>query len=362
MKKKLFIHNAIPEYRVEFLKKLESFMNYDLIVTNHGLESSIYRFDNDLKGINYCYYDEVDIKSIIDDYDGVILPPIDSLKEFIIATKVQKLCKRKCIETYYWCEKWEADREQQPLKKKIKNLIQRKLIYSIVRKTERCIAAGTKSKEYLIKMGVDEGKVFVAIDSSTSPMPKTLIDIRRKYCIPNDKKVILFLGRVVYRKGCGVLISAVKDILEDMNAVLLICGDGEDMTRCRKLAENNDSIIFCGMIQPEQRKSYYQQSDLFVIPSVCDRGVVEAWGLTVNEALECGTPVITTNIVGAAYDLISEDNGSIVKQNDPLELQEAIKKILSSESVYNRTNIQIAYDTMFSVDKMAENFGKVISK
>jgi glycosyltransferase involved in cell wall biosynthesis len=51
----------------------------------------------------------------------------------------------------------------------------------------------------------------------------------------------------------------------------------------------------------------------------------EAWGLVLNEAMQFGKPVITTDAVGSAPDLIK--NGSIVKNNDVESLYQAIKTI-----------------------------------
>lgn len=60
------------------------------------------------------------------------------------------------------------------------------------------------------------------------------------------------------------------------------------------------------------RYDYFSQCDVFVLPTYYFKGSVEGWGLTINEAMQCGKICIATEAVGAAYDLITEKNGYIV--------------------------------------------------
>lgn len=98
-----------------------------------------------------------------------------------------------------------------------------------------------------------------------------------------------------------------------------------------------------------------------MLPSIINNGTIEAWGLTVNEALECGTPVITTNAVGSAYDLIDESNGLIVKNNDVEDLRRALNHILVNSNLkYSKQLIMNNYNMNFSVKKMAKGFYNIV--
>jgi glycosyltransferase involved in cell wall biosynthesis len=68
----------------------------------------------------------------------------------------------------------------------------------------------------------------------------------------------------------------------------------------------------------------YALADVFVLPS--ER---EPWGLAVNEAMACGTAVVASDEVGAAYDLIDESCGRIVRSGDPEDLAAAIRIVLA---------------------------------
>lgn len=219
------------------------------------------------------------------------------------------------------------------------------------------IASGTKSKEYLKSIGAKESKIGVAYDSSLSPEPTEKINIREVYNIPKYSKIILYLGRLVSRKGCSLLIEAYKGINERKNVYLLICGSGPQESELRKVAKGFPNIIFCGKIQPDERKNYYEQSDVFVLPSIIEGGIIEAWGLTVNEALECGTPVISTDAVGATIDLIDNTVGQRIPTGDIAALRVALEKIINKNK-YSE-NCKIRYEK-FSVERMAKEFYKII--
>lgn len=356
--KVLFIHNSTPEYRMKFWKLLEKKIKCDFLITNKNLASKIYDLDNDLSDIVFHYWDKNTIKYLkknLQLYDCVVLPPQDSLKEIYVAHKIYNLFSKNGIKTVYWSEKWEAPWEKQPCIKKVKSIIQRVIIGMIANKTDVCIASGVKSKEYLKKIGVKEKNIYTVIDSSTSPKSE-FINIKEKYSIDNNKKIILFLGRIVTRKGCYELIEALKNHLEQLNAVLLICGDGADLNRCKEKAGTNPNIIFTGVIQPKLRRNFFEQSNVFVIPSICEQGIIEAWGLTVNEALECGTPVIASDCVGAAYDLINEQNGTVFCDRNSIIID--IKKLFENE---NREIIKKAYSN-FTVEKMSSGFYEVLRR
>lgn len=360
MKKRvLLVHNSMAEYRIAFWTYLTNLCDLTLIITNKGLEEKIYKFKNNNQSITSLYLENISksqLKEIIKINNIIILPPVDSIKEYWIAIRILNDTNRK-QKVIYWTEKWEAPWRIQPLSKKIKNLIHRFMIGSIVRNCDIAIASGTKSAEYLRLIKMPEEKIKIVIDSSTSPNSTIKIDIREIYKIPPSNKIILYMGRLISRKGCSFLIKSLITILKETNTTLLVCGDGKDLDNCKLAANNSSNIIFTGMIQPNIRKEYYRQADIFVLPSICENGIIEAWGLSVNEALECGTPVLVSNIVGAGFDLIQNHNGLIFNQNDSKDLQNKFCKMIHID--YDRKEIMKIYKE-FSVKKMAEEFVKAM--
>ena len=139
-----------------------------------------------------------------------------------------------------------------------------------------------------------------------------------------DKIVVLSVSYLQKRKGVQYLIQAFRS-LAPPNAVLIIVGDGEYKQELRKLApEGCRDILFVG--HDEETAKYYALADLFVMPSFSD-----PWGLTVNEAMLAGLPVITTTNVGA-QELI-QGNGFVIPPRDADALQAALAQLLNQPNL-----------------------------
>lgn len=357
-KKVLFIHNTLPEYRIQFFCELSKRVELTLMITDQKLASSIYQLAADvpdtLKVIYMNKYD--DIKNLIDNeyWDIVVLPPADTVYQAKCAYVALKKSMAHGIRTVYWTEKWEPSPILQPMMKKIKNRLQGMLIGYFAKSVNVCIAAGSMSKRYYQSLGIEASKIRIAVDSSTSPNVTSDIDVRDIFHIPSHSSIVLFFSRVVKRKGADLLVKAMEKLNED-KVFLLICGEGEHLQEVKEIAEKKKmgNVRFCGKIQPNDRAAYFAQSDVFVLPSYSLGGVIEAWGLTCNEALEQGTPVVATTAVGAAHDLADGKCCLMVKENDMDSLAKGIKTVLSEGDL--NANCKALY-SKFSVENMAESF------
>ncbi|MHC1595083.1 MAG: glycosyltransferase, partial [Methanotrichaceae archaeon] len=74
---------------------------------------------------------------------------------------------------------------------------------------------------------------------------------------------------------------------------------------------------------------YYNRSDLFILPSISAEQ--EGFGMVLLEAMACGKPVINTDIVGVAKNLMEDGAGIIVERKDARGLAEAILYILQNK-------------------------------
>lgn len=364
--KVLFLHNAVPEYRIEFWRLLSSFCELDLLITSKGLDQKIYNLEKDDSGLRINYLDWCNIKHWLKEvanYDVVILPPVDDLYLYIISRIFLYVGLRAKKKVVLWTEGWLWNKI--PIIKKIYKHFIRLLMRDVGKQCDVCIASGKQSYQSLQKMGINTDKIAIAVDSSTSPkyLNESRISIFNEV---GNKKVVLFLGRIVKRKGCDLLIKAFDNIYkENKDVCLLIGGEGPELDACKKLASSLasiDHIHFLGKVQPSQRAYYYKEADVFVLPSYAYQGTVEAWGLTVNESMEQGTPVVATNVVGAAYDLLNNTTcGIMVKENSVKDLQIAISKILTIPRNTTRDACLKEY-SKYSVKNMAKSFFDIISR
>lgn len=143
----------------------------------------------------------------------------------------------------------------------------------------------------------------------------------------DDKKVILFVGRLVYYKGVDVLFRAMADV-ED--AILVVVGKGPEQEALRELTSKlgiADRVRFPGFVSENDLPIYYSIADLFVLPSVSSS---EAFGIVQVEAMMYGVPVVNTSLdTGVASVSRDGETGLTVPPGDVEALTQAIQTLLS---------------------------------
>jgi glycosyltransferase involved in cell wall biosynthesis len=164
---------------------------------------------------------------------------------------------------------------------------------------DRIIAVSNRTKEQLVRMGADIGKIRVIYNA----VDYTKFEIRngngngpyehRK----KGKKIVLFLGRLSEQKGPVQFLYAAKRVLEKQkNVVFLVAGTGDMLPLLINLTIQlgiMDDVIFLGYISDEDQRRIYAMSDLYVMPSTS-----EPFGITALEAMSAGVPVIISKTSG----------------------------------------------------------------
>jgi glycosyltransferase involved in cell wall biosynthesis len=151
----------------------------------------------------------------------------------------------------------------------------------------------------------------------------------------NASHIVLFVGRLIWRKGIRFLIEALPQILAEYpDAELQIVGNGEQKSileeRIKKFGIEN-SVRFLGRVSPERLVSLYHEADVVVQPSL-----YEPCSLAILEAMSFGKPVVATR-VGGIPDLITNGiEGLLVEPENSLQLATAITTIFSDESLKRR--------------------------
>lgn len=179
------------------------------------------------------------------------------------------------------------------------------------------------------------------------------------YFQQNEKKVILFVGRLAEKKGVTYLIEAMKNI----DAKLVIVGDGPLKESLESQAKKQgDKITFLGAKTHKELKTIYASADIFVAPSVTAKdGDQEGFGLVMLEAMASGLPIVASNS-GGISDLIHHDiNGLLVKEKDVAGIAENVNKLIKDHDLYDR----IASETQKTVGKydykvIAERYAKIM--
>ncbi len=164
-----------------------------------------------------------------------------------------------------------------------------------------------------------------------SPQKKT--ELRKKYQLPERKKLVLFVGRLVPKKGYQLL-------KENPDYVLVFAGSGS----APQDFKTSKHVINLGSMQQESLAEVYRACDVFVLPSVG-----EGFPLSVQEAMACGLPVITSNDKGyKKYDL----NPLKIKLVRPT--QKAVQKAISE--VVHMTDAKRRHMVAYGRDYAEEHF------
>lgn len=149
----------------------------------------------------------------------------------------------------------------------------------------------------------------------------------------NKIKKILFVGgldKAHYFKGIDILLKAVSE-LGIKNYELGIVGDGDLKSQYEKQAKKldiTDKVKFLGKVSDEELPGVYQQTDLFILPSINKN---EAFGLVLLEAMASGVPVIASNLPGVRTVFQNGKQGLLCNPGDVNDLKNKIEEILSND-------------------------------
>lgn len=169
-----------------------------------------------------------------------------------------------------------------------------------------------------------------------------------KYSHLSNKDILLFLGRINWKKGIDIVINALPEILKkNKNLHFVIAGNDENnyknelvkiinnlnITYCDlspgtgvNNIKKESKITFTGYLNNTEKINALRDSDLFILTSHS-----ENFGMSVVEAMACEVPVIISDKVGISSD-IKKNNAGIVVNNSINQVNEAVLSINNDES------------------------------
>lgn len=210
--------------------------------------------------------------------------------------------------------------------------ILRKLKIRCLKKAEQVTVVSEHLKERVQELVPDIKPSVISMGVDTKKFGK-------QYFVPDyfrqgDKKVVLFVGRLVEIKGLHFLIEAMRQV----EAVLVIVGDGPLRAELEKQAGSiSDKVQFWGSRTHDELKTIYASANVFVAPSITMAdGAKEGFGLVILEAMASGLPVVASNSGGIVQLIEDGVNGLLCEERDVERLSISIQNILSDEELYCR--------------------------
>ena len=197
------------------------------------------------------------------------------------------------------------------------------------------LVVGAANRAYYEAFGVEPNRLFPcphSIDVGRFVDPSKVLEReaaqwREQLGIACDRCVLLFAGKFERKKQPLELMRAVL-ALNNLDPVLVMVGSGELGAEVNGLAASNPERFRVLPFQNQSRMPVvYRLGNLFVLPSAFG----ETWGLAVNEALACGRPVLVSDRVGCAADVVDASCGRVFSQADPSALVVALKEMIGEK-------------------------------
>lgn len=231
------------------------------------------------------------------------------------------------------------------------------------RKAARIITDSESSRRDLIQgLGVEERKVSAIYLGSPHGMKRVddsdrLAHTRRRYELP--KRYILYLGTIHPAKNLRMLVTAYQRLKRTTGVPhdLVIAGRTGWLTRdiIETARETTESapVVFPGIVHEADKAALYSGADLFVSPSL-----YEGFGLTILEAMQCGTPVVSSNVTSIPE--VTGDAAVLVDPRSEEELVHAMERVLGDEALRRRLSERgLAQCRKFSWEKTARETAAV---
>lgn len=245
----------------------------------------------------------------------------------------------------------------------LKKILRRLWLTWVYRHIDKAFYVGTNNKAYFKAHGIkDDQLVFFPhavdnerfFDSEEKQYEKKAMEWRKRLGYHETDIVILFAGKLEAKKNPLILLEAIHQINQSdwqpFNSTtqqinksttqplnLLFIGNGPLESELKARAKGLNYVKFLPFQNQSEMPVVYRLGDVFCLPS---QGPGETWGLAVNEALACGLPVLVSDKVGCAPDLVkSVKNGEWFLSNDSEDILNKLKVISNTNRLKIRDEI-----------------------
>lgn len=198
------------------------------------------------------------------------------------------------------------------------------------------LVCGQKGVESTIEAGCAPNKIYdfpyvVDLERIQNDMPEAIPE----QCIADTNgllPILFFSGRMIERKGLPSLLHALSSIDADVSWVLWIEGAGPEIDSYVALAHRYGIASRCrflGFCQYDLHSWLVRNSDIVIVPSLEDN-----WGIVVDEGLQLGKIVVSSDATGSGCDRITDGaNGFIFRGGDSVSLASLLKRLIKDRPV-----------------------------
>jgi glycosyltransferase involved in cell wall biosynthesis len=203
------------------------------------------------------------------------------------------------------------------------------------RNAVRVVATSEMEHQDLLDDGVPPEKLVIrynGIDAVSFASLPPCGSFRAKWRVPPEQPLILFLSRLIPRKGADILIEAFAQACPESGRLVIAGPEGELGYRSYLEKRAKESgvearVLFTGPLYDEEKKAVLADADLFVLPSR-----YENFANAAAEAMACGIPVIVTESCGIRS--LVDGQAGLVIASEKEALAAALRKLLDDKALY----------------------------
>jgi len=222
--------------------------------------------------------------------------------------------------------------------------------------TTLLVKAGLKKKVVPVSCGIDLERFKPSNDGAY---------LRRRFDIPTDKPVLLYVGRLDKEKRIDMILRALPDILRVTSVHLVVAGIGKEKQSLEELTEKlgiQQEVTFAGFVPDQDLQNIYTVADLFVTA-----GIAELQSIATMEAMASGLPVVAVNAMALPELVHDGENGYLFSDGDSQMFAEKVVAILSNQTMraeMSKKSLEIIknHDINKVIEKYESIYGEIINR
>ena len=180
---------------------------------------------------------------------------------------------------------------------------------------------GFKKEVLPISCGIDRSRFCPSANGN---------GLRKKYSLPEGKKILLYVGRVDREKNIDLILRGLSRVVRTSNVHLVIAGRGAEENRLKRLERSlglHERVTFAGFVPDEDLPGLYAMADCFIIA-----GTAELQSIVTLEAMASGLPVIGVRAMALPELVHPGANGCLFYPGDESGVADCITAVFADAS------------------------------
>jgi glycosyltransferase involved in cell wall biosynthesis len=222
----------------------------------------------------------------------------------------------------------------------IKAILKKIVVGYVVRKTSAVMVCGSLGKAYFAKYGAAADRMFYFpyepdYELITNLTAEQIEVVKRRFGLADGRRRIVYSGRLIGVKRVDLLMDgflAIADQRPEWDLVIVGDGDLRSVLEAKVPAGLRERVVWTGFLDDQATvNAIYRASDVLVLPSD-----YEPWALVINEAAAAGMAIVSSNVVGAAAELVRDGvNGRVFRPGDLEGLTKCLLEVTDSGRIEN---------------------------